>query len=190
MSRKMFTSMLARIIDGVLCAATSFITGVRPKQPQQLDCPSEGTVFYANHNSHGDFVLVWISLPKRWRIHARPVAGADYWLRGRLRRFVIEEVFRGLLVERQGGDPQQMIAQMDEALQQGDSLIIFPRARATPATKCVCCRLKAAFTTWPRRIRARLLCRCGSTISTACCPKAACCRCRCCVKWRWGRRFI
>lgn len=126
MSRKMFTSMLARIIDGVLCAATSFITGVRPKQPQQLDCPSEGTVFYANHNSHGDFVLVWISLPKRWRIHARPVAGADYWLRGRLRRFVIEEVFRGLLVERQGGDPQQMIAQMGEALQQGDSLIIFP----------------------------------------------------------------
>ena len=126
MSRKMFTSMLARIIDGVLCAATSFITGVRPKQPQQLDCPSEGTVYYANHNSHGDFVLVWISLPKRWRIHARPVAGADYWLRGRLRRFVIEEVFRGLLVDRQGGDPQQMIAQMGEALRQGDSLIIFP----------------------------------------------------------------
>ena len=83
-------------------------------------------MYYANHNSHGDFVLVWISLPKRWRIHARPVAGADYWLRGRLRRFVIEEVFRGLLVDRQGGDPQQMIAQMGEALRQGDSLIIFP----------------------------------------------------------------
>ena len=115
MSRKIFTSMLARIIDAVLCAATSFITGVRPKQPQQLDGPSEGTVLYANHNSHRDVGRGWISVARRRRTHARPVAGADYWLRGRLRRFVIEEVFRGLLVERQGGDPQQMIAQMGEA---------------------------------------------------------------------------
>ncbi len=126
MNKKTFTHFLARLTDSALCALTSFITGVRPKQPQQLDCPPGGTVYYANHNSHGDFVLVWISLPKRWRMHARPVAGADYWLRGRLRRFVIEEVFRGLLVDRKGGQPQQIIEQMGAALQQGDSLIIFP----------------------------------------------------------------
>ena len=120
------SSPLARVLDTFLCLITSFITGVTSRPASDLAFTPTNKVYYANHASHGDFVLVWISLPKRWRIHARPVAGADYWLRGRLRRFVIEEVFRGLLVDRQGGDPQQMIAQMGEALQQGDSLIIFP----------------------------------------------------------------
>lgn len=118
--------LLARITDTALCALTSFITGVRPQPLQQFDCPPEGTVYYANHGSHGDFVLVWISLPHPLRRRARPVAGADYWLRGRLRRFVIEEVFRGLLVERKGGEAEQIVAQMATALQQGDSLIVFP----------------------------------------------------------------
>ncbi|MDO5638758.1 MAG: lysophospholipid acyltransferase family protein [Neisseria sp.] len=118
--------LLARLTDTALCALTSFITGVRPQPRQQFDCPPEGTVYYANHGSHGDFVLVWISLPRPLRQRARPVAGADYWLRGRVRRFVIEEVFCGLLVDRNGGEPQQIIAEMAAALRQGDSLIVFP----------------------------------------------------------------
>lgn len=117
---------LARITDGVLCGITSLITGVRPQRAQDLRCPASRTVFYANHNSHGDFVLVWISLPKAWRMQVRPVAGSDYWLGGKIRRFVIEQVFNGLLVARNGGHPQQVIDDMSVALQQGDSLIIFP----------------------------------------------------------------
>ena len=57
-------------------------------------------VYYANHGSHGDFLLVWISLPRRWRIHTRPVAGSDYWLTGRIRRFIIQNVFNALLIPR------------------------------------------------------------------------------------------
>lgn len=127
MQRMDWKHWLGRRIDSALCLVTSFITGVRPKLPQQLDCPERQTVYYANHNSHGDFVLVWVSLPKHWRMHTRPVAGADYWLGGRIRRFIIEDVFNGLLVDRSSGhNPQQIIEEMSAALRNGQSLIIFP----------------------------------------------------------------
>ena len=42
-------------------------------------------VYYANHASHGDFALIWACLPDDLRERTRPVAGADYWLKGKLR---------------------------------------------------------------------------------------------------------
>lgn len=117
---------LAWLIDQGLCLFVSFLTGVRPKAAGSLAFSPEKKVYYANHGSHGDFVLVWISLPRRWRMRVRPVAGADYWLTNRLKRFIIRRVFNALLIPRAGGNPQAVTEQMTEALQNGDSLIIFP----------------------------------------------------------------
>ncbi|MDR2092358.1 MAG: 1-acyl-sn-glycerol-3-phosphate acyltransferase [Azoarcus sp.] len=83
-------------------------------------------VYYANHRSHGDFLIVWALLPTTLRAVTRPVAGADYWLRGQLRRYLIERVFRGVLIDRhikRGDDP---IAAMCAPLDAGESLIVFP----------------------------------------------------------------
>ena len=113
-------------IDQVLYFFVSFITGVRPKFEGDIAFSPEKKVYFANHASHGDFVMVWISLPKPWRKLARPVAGADYWLKGKIRRFVIQQVFNGLLIMRNGNDPKAITAQMTAALQEGSSLIIFP----------------------------------------------------------------
>lgn len=118
--------LCAAAIDACLSFFVSFITGVRPKFEGDLDFSPEKKVYFANHASHGDFMLVWISLPQRWRDVVRPVAGADYWLGGRVRRFLIQNVFRALLIDRKGGSPQAVTAQMGEALRQGSSLIIFP----------------------------------------------------------------
>jgi 1-acyl-sn-glycerol-3-phosphate acyltransferase len=63
------------------------------------------------------------------------VAGADYWLAGRLRRWLIEAVFRGVMVERGGaarGDADPL-APLLQALDQGDSLIIFPEGTRNAA---------------------------------------------------------
>lgn len=117
---------LARLIDRVLSLFVSFITGVRPKFSGSLNFSPEKKVYYANHASHGDFLLVWISLPQRWREVVRPVAGADYWLKGKIRRFMIQNVFNALLIMRNGNDPKAITAQMTQALQDGASLIIFP----------------------------------------------------------------
>ena len=85
------------------------------------------TVYFANHRSHGDFVLLWTSLPPDLRSLTRPVAAADYWLASPTRRFIGCEVFRAVLVDRTGAtDRSDPIAQMAAALDAGDSLIIFP----------------------------------------------------------------
>lgn len=64
--------LLAKFIDHIICFFASFITGVRPQQLTENSVP---TVYYANHHSHGDFILVWISLPQHLRLKTRPVAG-------------------------------------------------------------------------------------------------------------------
>jgi 1-acyl-sn-glycerol-3-phosphate acyltransferase len=86
-------------------------------------------VYFANHSSHGDFVLIWGSLPLELRLLTRPVAGADYWNTSPLRRFIGRDVFNALLIDRTanrmdgGTDP---VARMHDALRGGASLILFP----------------------------------------------------------------
>ena len=96
---------LAWLTDQALCLSVSFLTGVRPKSPRELAFNPQQKVYYANHGSHGDFLLVWISLPRRWRLSTRPVAGSDYWLTNKLKRFIIQNVFNALLIPRHSDNP-------------------------------------------------------------------------------------
>ena len=102
------------------------VTGVRGNW---LGCtPSlDRRIYFANHVSHGDFVLIWTVLPAALRQRTRPVAGAEYWTRRSLRRFVGTAVFNAVLIEREKAartaDP---IATMLGALDAGSSLILFP----------------------------------------------------------------
>ena len=50
--------------------------------PCQRQC-----IFFANHASHLDFVVLWAVLPSQLRARTRPVAARDYWEASRLRRF-------------------------------------------------------------------------------------------------------
>lgn len=84
-------------------------------------------VYYGNHASHGDFVLLWSALPPRLRSAVRPVAAADYWRKGALRRYLINRVFHGVLIERQAeARTEDPIAVMIAAINGGSSLILFP----------------------------------------------------------------
>ena len=84
-------------------------------------------VYYANHNSHGDFALIWSCLPDDLRERTRPVAGADYWLKGKLRTYVAERVIRAVLIDRNPETrTQDPIRQMADVIEHGDSLIVFP----------------------------------------------------------------
>ena len=122
----LFSRAVAGAIGFCLYWFLALLTGIRAKFEGDMAFSPERKVYFANHNSHGDFVMVWISLPKAWRRVARPVAGADYWLTGVIRRFVINHVFNGLLIARHGGDPKMVTQQMSDALSQNASLIIFP----------------------------------------------------------------
>lgn len=115
-----------RLVGSALCGAAKLITGARAIW---RGCAPEARqrVYFANHRSHADFVLLWASLPPRLRRSTRPVAGADYWLTSKLRSYIAERVFRGVLIDRTAArDEVDPIAMMSAALEGGDSLIIFP----------------------------------------------------------------
>jgi len=118
--------MLERLVAASLCSIARLLTGVRPIW--QGTVPDKRLrIYFANHRSHGDFLLIWASLPGGLREHTRPVAGADYWLAGSLRRYVSTRVFNAVLINRKvtrsTGNP---IDQMSSAIAEGNSLILFP----------------------------------------------------------------
>ena len=122
--------MLARALETLAGMAVigfaRFVTAVRGNW---RDCAPDPRprVYFANHNSHGDFVLIWTVLPRTLRYLTRPVAGADYWTVSALRRFFGERVFHAVLIERDRNQRQQdPIALMAGALDAGSSLILFP----------------------------------------------------------------
>jgi 1-acyl-sn-glycerol-3-phosphate acyltransferase len=90
-------------------------------------------IYFGNHSSHLDFIVIWSALPPSRRRHARPVAGRDYWEQGRVRRYLAGEVFRAVLVDRRSasdGNATQharaAVEQMAREMGYHDSLIVFP----------------------------------------------------------------
>jgi 1-acyl-sn-glycerol-3-phosphate acyltransferase len=121
-SRKFAATVTAWLIVGIaklLTGVRAIWSGTTPK--------AEQTLYFANHTSHGDFVLLWATLPPDLRAITRPVAGQDYWLASNGRGFVGEQVFNALMIKRDGSaDGSNPVQQMADALQAGDSLIMFP----------------------------------------------------------------
>ncbi|HEX2892189.1 lysophospholipid acyltransferase family protein [Vineibacter terrae] len=116
--------MIERLAARVITVFARLVTGVRTNW---LGCQPEPVqrIYFANHSSHGDFVLIWTSLPPGLRAITRPVAGADYWQQSALRRFIGQRVFRAVAIPR-GGDARQAQDLMCAALDGGASLIVFP----------------------------------------------------------------
>jgi 1-acyl-sn-glycerol-3-phosphate acyltransferase len=85
-------------------------------------------IYFANHSSHFDFLVLWSALPADVRELTRPVAARDYWESGRLRRFVATRVFNAVLIERRRvpGQAVDAIDVMIEAIGDRYSLILFP----------------------------------------------------------------
>ena len=118
--------MIARLFAIAVTIFARVVTGVRGEWRGCLP-EARQRIYFANHSSHGDFVLIWTVLPAALRRSTRPVAAADYWGKGRLRRFIGERVFDAVLIDR---DPAARQADPIEillgALDRGASLIFFP----------------------------------------------------------------
>jgi 1-acyl-sn-glycerol-3-phosphate acyltransferase len=89
-------------------------------------------IYFGNHSSHLDFVVIWSVLPPDVRERVRPVAGRDYWDRGALRRYVASRIFRAVLVERGcpgsvgAASARASVDHMAREMGTRDSLIVFP----------------------------------------------------------------
>jgi 1-acyl-sn-glycerol-3-phosphate acyltransferase len=90
-------------------------------------------VYFANHTSHLDFVVLWSVLPRKLRAMTRPVAAKDYWSSG-LRKRIAVNAFHAVLVERGGKTAEgeraaaarNTLEMLLEALGTENSLIVFP----------------------------------------------------------------
>jgi 1-acyl-sn-glycerol-3-phosphate acyltransferase len=120
--RQTAAALSARLI--VLFAR--LLTGARAAGAPTAADDARPTLYFANHTSHGDFVLLWATLAPPLRARTRPVAGEDYWLASQLRHFIGADVFNALMIRRDGNGVENPVAQMQDALAAGSSLIMFP----------------------------------------------------------------
>ena len=107
-------SFIARLITG----AQGHWLGVPPKAEQRI--------YFANHQSHADLVMIWAALPQELRGITRPIAARDYWTKSELRRWITTAIFNAVYVERERKGDEDPLQPLAEALERGDSLIIFP----------------------------------------------------------------
>jgi 1-acyl-sn-glycerol-3-phosphate acyltransferase len=83
-------------------------------------------IYFANHTSHLDALVIWSSLPRDVRQLTRPVAAKDYWSRGFVKPY-LASVFNALLIDRKKIKVHQSpVDLMLREIGQTHSLIVFP----------------------------------------------------------------
>lgn len=109
----------------LLAFVARLVTGA---QGHWYGCPpkAEQRIYFANHQSHFDWVLIWASLPGDLRSTTRPIAARDYWTSSPLKHWITREIFNAVYVSRQRTDDEDPLEPLLEALRRGDSLVIFP----------------------------------------------------------------
>jgi 1-acyl-sn-glycerol-3-phosphate acyltransferase len=118
------------ITEALLTLTARFLSGASVRW---VDCQPDTCqrVYFANHTSHLDMILVWSALPNSVRQVTRPVAAKDYWSRGRVRQH-IARAYNALLIDRKEIKVHQspidlMIREVGDTY----SLIIFPEGGRT-----------------------------------------------------------
>jgi 1-acyl-sn-glycerol-3-phosphate acyltransferase len=109
----------------LLAFIARLITGA---QGHWYGCPpkAEQRIYFANHQSHFDWVLLWAALPRDLRAATRPIAARDYWTASPLKHWITREIFNAVYVSRQRTEDEDPLEPLMEALRSGDSLVIFP----------------------------------------------------------------
>lgn len=114
------TAGMIRLLTG----AQARWDGIDPTDP---DGSIPQRIYFANHTSNLDAPVIWASLPTPLRLRTRPVAAMDYWLGSPTRRYFSQKVFNCILIERKKVTARtNPLGAMEQALDEGSSLILFP----------------------------------------------------------------
>lgn len=124
--RNYISKSVKRITGSLLAGVAWAITGVRPIWAGSAPSHRQ-RIYFANHASHGDFILLASCLTREERERTRAVAAADYWGKTPVRRLIANQLLSTVLIERKvsEGAPHPLESML-QVLEQGDSLIIFP----------------------------------------------------------------
>ena len=115
------------LLENLLFFITRLLTGAVSEYKEFNFEPVRQRIYYANHSSHMDTLILWSMLPKSQRRYVHPVAAKEYWWSSPLKRYFAENIFRAVPLartrEERGRDP---LHALEQVLEQGESLIIFP----------------------------------------------------------------
>ncbi len=117
--------MLAKLMSLFLLGLIRVLTGA---QARWYGCPpkAEQRIYFANHQSHADLVMIWAALPLELRGITRPIAAKDYWTQTPFKKWITTAVFNAIYVDRSKTSDQDPLEPLIEALTNGDSVILFP----------------------------------------------------------------
>jgi len=125
--------MMKRVVlDGAAVLVGYFLLGLirmlTGSQARWWGCPPKALqrIYFANHQSHADLVMIWAALPKELRHNTRPVAARDYWTRTPFRHWLTSAVFNVIYVSRSRQAAEDPLEPLVDAMAAGDSLILFP----------------------------------------------------------------
>jgi 1-acyl-sn-glycerol-3-phosphate acyltransferase len=114
------------MIDLVLIGLTRFLVGGHSRWIGST--PHERQrIYFANHGSHIDTLLLWSALPKALRATTHAAAAADYWGQSAVKRFIAQNGLNAVLIDRSGSSaPGDALEPLRKVLSEGHSLILFP----------------------------------------------------------------
>lgn len=116
---------MAKVMSLFLLGLIRLLTGA---QARWQGCPpkAEQRIYFANHQSHADLMLMWAALPEELRSITRPIAARDYWTKTAFKKWITTAVFNAIYVDRAKTGDQDPLEPLIRALDQGDSIILFP----------------------------------------------------------------
>ena len=102
MNQADLSRMMARLMGFFLLGLVRVLTGA---QARWQGCPpkAEQRIYFANHQSHADLLLIWAALPSELRSITRPIAAKDYWTKTPFKRWITTSVFNAIYVDRKNG---------------------------------------------------------------------------------------
>jgi len=115
------TALLRAILLGLvrlLAGAQARWQGCAPEHVQRI--------YFANHASHLDTLVIIAALPPALRRETHPVAAADYWGGSSLRRLIAIDCLNAVLIDRQSRSGAAALEPLNALLESGQSLVIFP----------------------------------------------------------------
>jgi 1-acyl-sn-glycerol-3-phosphate acyltransferase len=117
--------MLAKLMGRLLLGVVRLLTGA---QARWYGCPpkAEQRIYFANHQSHADLVMIWAALPAELRGITRPIAAKDYWTKTPFKKWITSAVFNVVYVDRERTEGVDPLKPLVDALDKGDSIILFP----------------------------------------------------------------
>ena len=117
--------MLAKLMSLFLLGLIRVLTG---SQARWVGCPpkAEQRIYFANHQSHADLLMIWAALPKELRHSTRAIAARDYWTKTPFKQWLTSAVFNVIYVSRERTADEDPLEPLLDALAKGDSLILFP----------------------------------------------------------------